>query len=61
MNTYNELFIPDCDREIAVEGHPEVVRIIPLVCNDMFKKCGMMSKDFCQTGTRGDTLRIDPS
>lgn len=34
--TYDELLVPDCYGESAIECDPEVVGIITLIRNDMF-------------------------
>jgi hypothetical protein len=46
INTYNEPFVSNGDGEIAIEGDSIVVRIVPLITNNVFKKSRLMSQNF---------------
>lgn len=49
--TYNELFVADGGREVAVKGNTEVVRVISLICNNMLQQGSLMSQNLGQSGT----------
>ena len=36
--TYDELLVPNCNREIAVESDAEVFRVISLISDDVLKQ-----------------------
>lgn len=52
-NTHDKLLVPQRLWEVAVERHPEVVRVVALIRDDVLEQRGLMTQDFRKPGAVG--------
>lgn len=51
LNTYDELFVSESNREVSVERNPEILGVVTFVRHNVFQKYSLMAEDLSQPST----------
>ena len=50
-NTHDELLASNGTREVPIESNTEIIRVITLICNDVFQEGRLVAENFCESCT----------